>query len=495
MRVLIGGIMHESNTFSSQKTTRRQFEEGSLTEGAGLVGVWRDAHHEVGGFLEGAEKFGFEAIPATMAWATPGGPVDDEVIDEVVDRLIDDYKRERPDGVLLALHGAMVTPTHADADGDVLRRIRAAIGPDVPLAATLDFHGNVSDMAVAQANALIAYQTYPHVDQREIGVAAARLMERMLRGEISPKMKLMKPRLVINLLGQETAREPMASLVAKARRAELRSRMLAVSVMAGFPYADVPHMGPAILAIADDDPKQAFQYAYVLARDMWDRRSEFNPACLGAAEAVARGAAGERRPVILVDLGDNIGGGSAGDGTVLLAELMRQQVSDALVVIFDPSAVAVAHSAGVGGAFESPVGGKTDEHHGGPVLLRGIVRSLHDGSWVEEEARHGGRRENGQGATAVVEMQGGTFVVLNSLRTPPFSLGQITSLGIDPSRRSMIVVKAAVAYKAAYQPIAGEVIEVDTPGLTTIDLRRFRYRNRRIPMYPLEQYDDGHHFD
>jgi microcystin degradation protein MlrC len=141
------------------------------------------------------------------------------------------------------------------------------------------------------------------------------------------------------------------------------------------------------------------------------------------------------------------------------------------------------------------VGGKTDEHHGGPVLLRGIVRSLHDGSWVEEEARHGGRRENDQGATAVVEMQDGTFVVLNSLRTPPFSLGQITSLGIDPSGRSMIVVKAAVAYKAAYQPIAGEVIEVDTPGLTTIDLRRFRYRNRRIPMYPLEQYDDGHHFD
>jgi microcystin degradation protein MlrC len=491
MRVAVGGIMHESNTFASQATTRRHFEEASLTSGEELVRTWREAHHEVGGFLEGAERFGLEILPSVMAWATPGGPVDDGVLDEVVARIIADCRQPDVNGLLLALHGAMVTPAHPDADGEVLRRLRHALGESFPIVATLDFHANVSESMTRDATALIGYQTYPHVDQRACGTAAASLMADVVHGKVRPVMALAKPPMLINLLGQETNREPMRSLMTRARQIERRPGLRSVSVMAGFPYADVPEMGPAVMAVADGDPEPAQAAVAELAAAMWAVRQELAAPCLNPAEAVARALASPRRPVVLVDLGDNIGGGSAGDGTVLLDELIRQGARDAVVVLFDPEAVAEARRVGPGGAFAARVGGKTDDRHGAPVPLRGTVRSLHPGPWIEESPRHGGRRHNDQGPTALVVTDAGLLVVLNSLRTPPFSLGQLTSLGIDPARQSILVVKAAVAYKAAYGPIAGAVVEVDTPGLTAIDPARFSYRHRRRPLFPLDPTGDS----
>jgi microcystin degradation protein MlrC len=275
-------------------------------------------------------------------------------------------------------------------------------------------------------------------------------------------------------------------MMALAREAERRPGMMSVSIMAGFPYADVPAMGPSVIAVADGDCARAQDVANELAGRMWEARRELFVACPGPEEAVRRAMASDRQPVVLVDLGDNVGGGSAGDGTVLLAELLRQGATGAVVVLHDPDAVQAARQAGTGGRFEHAVGGRVDRLHGDPVLVRGVVDSLHDGTWVEDQARHGGRRFNDQGPTAVVTIDGPNTLVLNSLRTPPFSLGQITSLGIDPTRQAILVAKAAVAYKAAYGPIAGLVIEVDTPGLTAIDPARFSFRRIRRPMFPLD---------
>jgi microcystin degradation protein MlrC len=380
----------------------------------------------------------------------------------------------------------MVTAQHPDADGEVLHQLRNVLGPNVPIIATLDFHANVSIHMVESADALIGYQTYPHVDQRQCGLAAAAMIIRQLRDEIRPAMALVKPPLIINLLGQETEREPMRSLMERARRSEQEPGMLSVSVMAGFPYADVYEMGPAIIAVSDGDRSRAQAVAEDLEERMWNCRGAIFVPCLGPSEAVTRALASKREPVVLVDLGDNVGGGSAGDGTVLLEELIRRDVEGAVIVLYDPAAVAEACRAGLGGEFEGFVGGKTDRWHGEPVLLRGTVGCLHGGAWVEDEPRHGGHRHNDQGPTAVIETRTGTLVVLDSLRTPPFSLGQLTSLGIDPASRSILVLKAAVAYKAAYAPIAAEVIEVDTPGLTAIDPARFTYQHRRRPLFPLD---------
>jgi microcystin degradation protein MlrC len=486
MRIAIGGIMHESNTFAPLPTDRQRFEEGSLAHGDAVLSVWRDAHHELGGFIAGAGEFGYELAPTVMAWATPAGPVDDAVIDDVVGEIADGCRRASADGLLLALHGAMVSRRHPDADGEVLRRLRTALGEGLPIVATLDYHANVSPAMAEHADALVGYQTYPHVDQRRRGIDAAGLMVRAVRGEIRPVVAIAKPPMVLNLLGQETEREPLRSLLARAREAERRPGLLSISVMAGFPYADVPEMGPAVIAVADADRAAAQAVADELAGRLWEARRELFVPCPGPEEAVRLARTSDRTPVVLVDLGDNIGGGSAGDGTVLLAELLRQGARGAVVVLGDPDAAREAFGAGPGGRFERAVGGRVDRLHGEPVPVRGVVRSLHEGTWIEDQPRHGGRRLNDQGPTAVIELEGPNLLVLNSLRTPPFSLGQLTSLGIDPARQAILVAKAAVAYKAAYGPIAGRVIEVDTPGLTAIDPARFTFRHIRRPMFPLD---------
>jgi microcystin degradation protein MlrC len=487
MRIAVGGFMHESNTFASDRTDLARFREGSLTYGDAVVPVWQEAHHEVGGFIEGAAKFGYELVPIGMAWATPAGPVSDEFYDHFTDALATGCKLAQADGVLLALHGAMVTPRHPDADAETLRRVRAALGPEVPLAVTLDFHGNVSPQMAESANVLVGYQTYPHVDQRQRGLLAAELIARTVRREVRPVSHVAKPPMLLNLLGQDTAREPMAGLMRQARAAEKLPGVLSVSLMAGFPYADVPDMGASVIAVTDGNRAEAKNITEELAGEMWVVREQLNVPCPQPEEAVRRALACNKPPALLIDLGDNIGGGSAGDGTVLLAELLKQHAHGFVVAMYAPEAVEKAKAAGIGHPLEVTVGGTSGELHGPPVKVRGVVRSLHDGKWVESEARHGGRRLNDQGHTAVLDLADGNLAVLNSLRTPPFSLGQLTSLGIDPRQAKVIVVKAAVAYKAAYAPLNGTVIEVDTPGLTAINAARFRYERIKRPMYPLDE--------
>jgi len=486
MRIAIAGFMHESNTFAPLPANRERFLEGSLTFGSAMVSTWREAHHEVGGFIEAEKRFGVELVPVGMAWATPSGPVTDEFFEYFCEALITGVMVTATEGLLIALHGAMVTPKHPDADAEVLRRLRAAVGPKVPIAVSLDFHGNVSPQMAETANILVGYQTYPHIDQRERGVLAAELLVRAIKGEIRPVCHVVKPPMILNLLGQDTAREPMLGLMVKARSLEKRLSVLSISLMAGFPYADVPEMGPSVIVVTDGNATLAKSVGDELAAAMWAVREELYVACPEAVEAVIRAMASGHVPVLLIDLGDNVGGGSAGDSTVLLAELLRQKARGFVVVLHAPDAVAVAKTAGIGGTFEGTVGGAVDRLHGDPVAVRGVVRSLHDGKWVEVEARHGGRRENDQGHTAVLELGDGNLLVLNSLRTPPFSLGQLTSLGIEPKQARAIVVKAAVAYKAAYAPIAGEIIPVDTPGLTAMNPARFTYTRIKRPMFPLD---------
>lgn len=487
MRIAVGGFMHESNTFSTTPTDLAKFREGSLTYGPALVPVWREAHHEVGGFIAGAEQFGYDLVPLAMAWGTPAGPVTDEFFEHMTDALITGVRMAKPDGVLIALHGAMVTPSHPDADAEVLRRLRAAIGPSIPVACSLDLHGNVSPQMAETANILVGYQTYPHIDQRQRGLLAAELLVKTIKGEIRPVSFVAKPPMLINLLGQATDRSPMSDLMKLAREEEKKPGVLTISIMSGFAYADVPEMGVSIMAVADGDRAIAERSAKRIADRMWEVREQLNVESPAAAEAVRIAIASNKTPVVLVDLGDNIGGGSAGDGTVILAELLRQKATGFIAALFAPDAVKQAKAIGVGGVMEATVGGAMDRMHGDPVKVRGTVRMIHDGQWIETEARHGGKRQNDQGHTAVLDLGDGNTLVLNSLRTPPFSLGQLTSLGLDPRAAHSIVVKAAVAYKAAYAPIAGSIIEVDTPGLTAINPARFEYKRIRRPLYPLSE--------
>jgi microcystin degradation protein MlrC len=298
-------------------------------------------------------------------------------------------------------------------------------------------------------------------------------------------MALAKPPLIINIMTHDTSTEPLRSFMERARELEKQPGILAVSLLPGFAYADVEQMGPSVIVVTNNEPQKARGEADRLAAALWEARQQFVRELPDARQAVTLALQAERPPVVLVDTGDNVGGGSAADGTVVLSELLRQGATDSVVCLFAPNEVTQCAAAGVGAEIALSVGGNVDCLHGEPIAVKGQVRVLHDGIYVEPQPRHGGRRVHRMGLTALVELAGRNLLVLNSQPHPPFSLGQLTCLGVRPELQRVLVVKAAIAYKAAYAPIAGTIIEVDTPGLTAVNPRRFDYQHIRRPMFPL----------
>ena len=485
--IAIGGIMHESNTFSTVPTDWTAFESGRLVFGDDILYIWGEAHHEVGGFIEGASVYSYELRPTLMASATPAGQVTNEAFNEIVTELIQCIQSTpNLDGVLLALHGAMVAESYPDGDGEVLRRMREALGAHFPIVATLDHHTNVSEQMVAESTALVIYKTNPHIDQRQRGLHAADILIRTIRGEAKPTQALAKPPMIFNILHQYTRVDPMRSILREAEQLESRSDVLVANVAAGYPYADVHEIGPAAVVVTDNDPQLAQMEAERLSNLLWEVRDRLDINLPDAAAAVAQAIQSEAHPVILVEMGDNIGGGSPGDSTFILSELLRQKADRFGCILDAPQEVEVCIRAGVRGEVDLTVGGKSDDLHGSPVPISGRVRLIHDGYYEETEPRHGGQHYQDQGVTAVVEIEAKNLIVLTSKRQVPFSLHQFLSLGIHPEQMKHIVVKAAIAYRAAYEPIAGKIIEVDTPGLTAVNPLHFTYRNVRRPLFPLD---------
>ena len=485
--VAIGGILHESNTFSNVPTDRAAFESGYLIFDTEILDVWGESHHEIGGFIEGASTYNWDLHPTLMAAATPAGRVTDAFFNETVAELIQRIQSvPNLDGVLLALHGAMVVESHPDGDGEVLRRLRRALGADFPIVSTLDHHTNVSDQMVAESTALVIYKTNPHVDQRQRGLQAADILMCTVRGEIKPTQALAKPPMIFNIRHQYTSVEPMCSILEEAAQLETRPNILAANIAAGYPYADVHEIGPAAVVVTDNDPQLAQTEAERLSNMLWNVHNQLDINLPDAAAAVAQAIESEAHPVILVEMGDNIGGGSPGDSTFILSELLKQKADGFVCILYAPQEVEACIRAGVRGKVDLTAGGKSDNLHGSPVPIRERVRLIHDGYYEETEPRHGGARYQDQGITAVVELEGKSLIVLTSKRQVPFSLHQLFSLGIDPRQMKHIVVKAAIAYRAAYEPIAGKIIEVDTPGLTAVNPLHFTYQNVRRPIFPLD---------
>ena len=481
--IAIGGIMHESNTFSETPT---DFAAFSQTFSQHLVEVWGESHHEIGGFIQGTTHYDYTAYPTLMASATPAGPVTDDAFNRLTEMLIQHLKAApKYEGLLLALHGAMVTESYPDGDGEILRRLRETLGRDLPIVVTLDQHANVSEQMVDESTAVVIYKTTPHIDQRERGLQAAELMMRILREGVTPTQALAKPPMLLNILYHNTNVPPMAPILAAAQQLETRPDVLVANVAAGYPYADVYEVGPSFVVVTDDNPQLAQTEADRLSDMLWDVHTQLTLDLPDAAEAVAQAMQSEQYPIILVEMGDNIGGGSPGDSTFILAELQRQGASGFVVVLCDPEAVQTCIQAGVGANISLHVGGKADSLHGDTVAIQGEVRLIHDGRFVETQPRHGGQRYHNQGLTTVVAVED-SLIVLTSRRQTPFSLQQLLSLGIDPRAMRMIVVKAAIAYRAAYEPIAGQIIEVDTPGLTAVNPLHFEYHNVRRPLFPLD---------
>lgn len=471
MRAGILGFLHESNTFLDQPTRWEAFEATSMTWGEDVRRRWEAAHHELGGFFAGCEAEELEAVPGFATFAIPSGTIAAPDFDRLTEALVEAAEAMQPvDGLLVALHGATVAANHPDADGEILRRLRAALGERIPIVTTIDLHANVSPRMVEHSTALIAYRTNPHLDQRERGEEAARLLARILRGGARPTQAMAAPPMVVPIAAQKTSD---LFLYDDLREVLEWPGVLSASVCLGFYFADVAEMGTSFLAVTDGDPALAERAVQYLADRAWARRQELPVELPSPAEAVQRAMASARKPVVLLDIGDNVGGGSPADSLVLFEECLRAGARNALVVIYAPGLAERCAAAGVRSTVSLG-------------FCNGRVRTISDGLFTETEARHGGWTHCDQGVTAVVETEESHTVVLTSNRMAPMSLQQLVSLGIQPEQKDILIVKGVIAPQAAYEPIAAEMILVDTPGPTANDPRSFTYAHRRRPMFPLD---------
>jgi microcystin degradation protein MlrC len=463
MRVGIAGVWHETNTYSARPTTLADFEELELLRGAEIIEAHAGTGTVVGGMLAVS---GAEAVPLATAGAWPAGRVRRDALDAILERLRDELVRARVDALLLDLHGAMVAEGVDDVELEILRVARGTLG-DVPLVVVHDLHGNPSPAMVELCDAFVAYDTYPHVDMRERGVEAASLLASIPGGQPLSTV-IGKVPLLSTPLAQGTDSRPMRDLEARARDLERQAGIVRVSLLPGFPFSDVERAGfSVVVTFALDAEATAGDVVEELTSEVDRRAPEFTVARDGAEEAVRRALSARDGPVVLVDVADNIGGGSPGDGTEILAELLEQGAQGAVVPIADAEVARAAARAAPGASLRVEIGGKTDDFHGPPVSVEARVVRITDGRY-----RGGGTWKTGQhfsmGTTAVLDARGVRLVVMERA-VPPFHAEQLLSVGIDPRDAAIIVVKGAVAWRSAYGDIAAEVIEVDTPGICPLD--------------------------
>lgn len=488
MRLALLGYYHETNTFSSRPTDYAAFE---ILRGDEIVRDHEHATSSLAGFLSLRDLPEVEVVPLMFANTGPLGMITADAFERIADEELALLRAGGPwDGVLLVLHGAAVAANHHDADGEFAARVRAVVGPGVPVGCAMDLHANLTARLVEHTTATVLFRTNPHLDALERARECGEIIVRAVRGEVRPVQAIETPPLVINIVKQFTAEEPMRGLIADCEAVIARPGILSASVVEGYPYADVPELGMAFVAVHDGDPAAARDAARWLARRAWDRRAEFVGDTPGPEEALRLADAAGAHPVVLMDVGDNIGGGSSADSTILLAAAQRLGIRSYLQSLFDPEAVAACVEAGVGATVTLDVGAKTDDLHGRPVRVTGRVRLIADGKFEDHRRTHGGWRFFDGGTTVALETTDDHTLVLTSKRIGNTSIEQMYSLGIAPERKRVVVAKGVHSPRPAYMPIAAQVIMVNTPGATSSDLSSFDYQHRRRPLYPFEEYAD-----
>ena len=493
-RVLIAQFMHETNTFSRLKTTLDDYRRRWLIDGEAMVSQFKGTRNEVGGYIDSAAKYGWEPVYAVAANATPSGKLTRETWETIRDKILGAARKAgKLDAVCLSLHGAMVTETEDDAEGALLEALRNIVGPDVPVVATLDLHANATVRMARNANALVSFRTYPHIDGYERAVQAAMLVQEALEGRKKPRCLLSQPAMLEGAdHGRTTQPGLMRDLLAKADRYEREPGINVVSIQVGFTWSDIPYTGPSIAVSHEPSAEaRAKEIARELIDEIWRRRDEttadYRPVSDGIA--AARAKSDKEGPLVIADGTDNPGGGGYNDTTPVLQALIDAEIENAAIgTIYDPVTVQQAMKAGVGAEIEVALGGRTDPTMGAPVKARAVVRMLSDGVFKNDGPMNAGVESN-MGPTAVLRI-GGIDVVTISNRIQTTDLQVFKSQGIDPLTKGVLVVKSVQHFRAAYAPIAREIVLVDSGGICSPDISRLEFTKLRRPIWPLDGIND-----
>lgn len=485
MKIVTGTISHETNVLSNIKTDIEEFRKRKLLYGDELFVDFDGTKTPAGGIIEGCRRSGFELVPTVFASATPSGMITSEAFDELYSGIMEGVRRAGDvDAAVLHLHGAGVSEKTPDIEGEILLGVRKIIGKK-PLVATFDLHANYTEKMLVNADLLIGYDTYPHIDGYERGIEAVELTKKMLEGALKPTKRMTQPPMLPALQAQFTGRYPMKMLIEEAHRMEKIPGVESITVATGFPWSDIPEAGMSFIVHTNNDQKLADKLAEELHDKAWVNRRDFLVRPTTVKEAVKKVSEAKEGPIVLADIGDNPGGGTPEDGTILLKAVLDAGLKDGVIaLIWDPAAVNKATQAGVGNKIEVQLGGHTDDLHGRPLKAEGKVKILSEGKYIVKGPMGTGS-ESDMGATTVLDINGND-VIVTTKRLQPLDLRLYRSLGIEPNEKKFIVVKSSVHFRAVHEPIAKEVIEVDTPGLTSPRLAGFNFKHIRRPIFPLD---------
>ncbi len=486
MRVVIAMMKHETNTFSPVPTPITRFGNGGPEWDGQALAAYEKTATPMGAFIDLARAEGAEIVTPVAAEAWPSGPVEDAAFARLSDAIAEEVDKGC-DLILLDLHGAMVTESHEDGEGELVARLRG-LAPETPIAVALDLHGNLSDKIVDNADVVTGFKTYPHTDMYETGELAGRIAFKALKGGCRPAMAWGNRPMLPHIMRQGSADSPMRELIAAARQAEAEGA-LAVSVFGGFPHADIHDAGISVVAVTDGDADGARAICDSILDRAWKNRHGFVYRSEPAAEAVARAAKLAEGPVLMLDHCDNCGSGGTQDVMTVLGEILRQGLEDvAAFAIHDPQAVDAMMEAGIGAEVTVDLGGKLDMPAigkvGEPLSVTGRVKLLSDGQYTIRGPMYTGVTV-GMGRTAVLDT-GKVEIVVIERHHEPWDLGCLQSLGIEPAAKRFIMLKSRVHWRAGFWPVVRHVVECAGLGVTTSDYGQLKFRRVRRPIFPLD---------
>ncbi|MDP6954216.1 MAG: M81 family metallopeptidase [Alphaproteobacteria bacterium] len=491
MRIAVGGFLHETNTFAQNGAGYADFADAdgwpALSQSGALVAAVAGMNLAISGFLEAARAAGDSVAPLLWCSAVPSAEVEEEAFERISAMLLDALSEAGlVDAVYLDLHGAMVTAHLEDGEGELLARVRGAIGTAIPLVASLDLHANVTPRMVAESDALVTYRTYPHVDMAETGARTHAVLARMAAGR-RPAKALRKADYLMPLVWQCTDMAPAKDLASRCDALATGEGVWSASLASGFPPADIFECGPAVLAYADSQ-SAADAAADALAAAVAEAEPDFAGRIYSPQEAAALATSPPRRPLVIADTQDNAGAGAASDTVGMLRALLAAGVEDAVFgLLYDPPAAAAAHAAGIGSTISVSLGAGSAWEGERPLSVNVEVQALGDGDFTATGPMFGGSHMQ-LGPMAAIRI-GGVTVVVSSRRMQAADQAMFRHLGIEPADHAALVLKSSVHFRADFTPIAGEIIVVASPGPNPVDhlaldYRRLRPGLRLVPLGP-----------
>ena len=491
LRIAIGQLWQESNTFNPWPTTRRDFEHFGVCRGDDLVERMADTN-ELGGFIQSLRAWperpqvvGLVRLPA---W--PAGAATADTFAWLRDELLDALRPQLPvDAVLLALHGSLVANGVPDVEGAVLEAIRALIGPTVPLVATLDLHANVTRKMAQAADALVLYHTAPHIDVFETGRRGAAVLRRILREGARPITAFAKVPMVVPAERANTQDPASVSFAFRRRLQELEANphVLSAGLATVQPWLDIPEFGSSVLVVADGDRALAEAECRRLAADLWQRRRDYLPELADLQQAV-RDASRREGLTVLSDSADATTSGAPGDSTHVLRELLRYDwPRPALVTLVAPEVVEQARHLGVGAELTASVGGRLDHRFSRPLALTAGVAHLFDARFVM--SGHLARNLAVDMGPSAVLKAGNVRVVVTTRSGPHFAPELFRVAGLDPFAAALLVAKSPCGFRAAYAAHAAHIAVVRAPGCAPSDFWHYEYRHIPRPLWPWDEID------